>query len=461
MVRMTIGRRLTLWYGLLWTLSLVVLGTVLYSTFAHNLLAEIDRALDEELAEIEMEVVPASDAATRDAQLRKYFGQHPFYLIQVARPDGTVLFASDALRADALPVPQCAHGEARPVGNLTLRNGRRYRAASRQVVSFDGPLVIQAADSLELYDGELRQLLSVLLLLMPLSIVTALAVGCWLSRRALAPVDRLTTAAVTISAHRLSERVDVPGHGDELDRLASAFNAMLERLQRSFRQMQEFTADAAHELRTPLAVLRNEAEVALRSVRAPADYQAVLENQVEEIERMTRLVDQLLFLCREDVGVTTAAPPIRVGPFVADLVDDLQPLAQERGLTLGCSALPGCLVAMEPDRLRRLFCNVLDNALKYTPAGGDVAVAGTCRQDEVEIVVSDTGVGVAPDLVPQLFQRFYRVAATRTSATGSGLGLAICEAIVQRSGGRIAIDSRPGHGTRVTVTLPTTVAAES
>jgi signal transduction histidine kinase len=109
--------------------------------------------------------------------------------------------------------------------------------------------------------------------------------------------------------------------------------------------------------------------------------------------------------------------------------------------------------------LRRLFCNVLDNALKYTPVGGDVAVSGTCRKDEVEIVVTDTGVGIAPELVPRLFQRFYRVATTRTFAPGSGLGLAICEAIVQRSGGRISIDSRPGRGTNVSVTLPTTVAS--
>jgi signal transduction histidine kinase len=171
---------------------------------------------------------------------------------------------------------------------------------------------------------------------------------------------------------------------------------------------------------------------------------------------MTRLADQLLFLCREDAGVPIAAPPICVGGFVSELVDDLQPLAQERGLNLACRPLPACRVAIDPDRLRRLFCNVLDNALKYTPSGGAVSVSGTCRTDSVEIVVSDTGVGVSPELVPRLFQRFYRVPSTRVHAAGSGLGLAICQAIVDRHGGRIAIDSRPEGGIRVTVTLPTT-----
>jgi two-component system, OmpR family, heavy metal sensor histidine kinase CusS len=458
MVRMTIGRRLTLWYGVLWTLSLVALGAALYSTFAHNLLAEIDRALDEELVEIDMEVAAAKDAASRDAQLRKYFGQHPFYAIQVARPNGEILFASDALKQDKLPVPQITEANARPIENLTLSGGRHYRAASQLATSFDGPLVIQAADSLDLYHGELSQLVSVLFMLMPASIVIALAAGYWLSRRVLAPVDQLTTAAVRISAQRLSDRVDVPGNGDELSRLATAFNSMLERLEHAFQQMQQFTADAAHELRTPLAVLRNEADVALRAVRSPDEYRTVLENQLEEIERMTRLADQLLFLCREDAAVPTAAAPISVGGFVSQLVDDLQPLAQERKLELACAPLPTCQVAIDPDRLRRLFCNVLDNALKYTPSGGAVSVSGTCRTDAVEIVVADTGVGVSPDLVPRLFQRFYRVPSTRVNASGSGLGLAICQAIVERHGGRIAIDSRPGQGTRVIVSLPTAAA---
>lgn len=456
MVPMTIGRRLTLWYGAIWALSLILLSVAVYATFASNQRAEIDRALDEELAEIEIEVVNATDSRTRDAQLQKYFGQHPYYVVQVARPDGEVLFASDSIRQTSLPVPDFAAGAAdQSVEDVAFDDGREYRTASRLVQTFDGPVVIQAGDSLIPYYAALSRLMSVLLWLMPASIVVALGVGYWLSRRALAPVDQMTSAAIRISANRLAERVEVACPDDELGRLGTAFNGMLDRLQRSFQEMQQFTADAAHELRTPLAVLRSEADVALQTSRSPEEYRNVLEDQLDEIERMTRLVDQLLFLCREDAGVSTAGAPIAVGPFITALVDDLQPLAHDRELSLRCEALPACRVPVDADRLRRLFCNLLDNAIKYTPPGGKVTVSGSCRVEGVEIAVSDTGIGVSAEQAPLLFQRFYRAASSRGSTNGSGLGLAICDAVARRHGGRITIASNPDSGTRVVVTLPT------
>lgn len=460
MVRMTIGWRLTLWYGAFWALSLGALAGSSYLLFSHNLLAEIDRALEEELAEIETEVVSATDAVERESQLRKYFGEHPFYGIQVARPDGEAIFKSERLSGAALPVPALRpDGPTAADENVDLGGAHRFRAASRLVRGFDGPLVIQAAESLELYDAEMSRLVAVLAALLPTSLIVALAVGHWLSRRALDPVDRLTTAAVRISADQLAERVSVSNPADELGRLAAAFNAMLERLQRSFQEMRQFTADAAHELRTPLAVLRSEADVALHSLRTPAEYQQVLANQLDEIDRMTRMVDQLLFLSREEASAETpAAAPVSMRSFLEELVDDLQPLAHERGLSLECAPLPACQVAIDADRLRRLFCNVLDNALKYTPTGGHVSVSGACRTQSVEIIVADDGSGVAEADMPHLFRRFYRAAAVRGDAPGSGLGLAICDAIVKRHGGRISLESAPGRGTRVTVTLPTTVA---
>ena len=456
MVPMTIGRRLTMWYGSIWTLSLVLLSVAVYATFARNQRAEIDRALDEELAEIAIEVVNAADTATRDAQLRKYFGQHPYYAVQVARPDGEILFASESLRQSSLPVPDFREGAAeQSVENVAFDDGREFRAASRLVQTFDGPVVIQAGDSLEPYYAALSRLMSVLLWLLPASVAAALAAGYWLSRRALAPVDQMTAAAIRISANRLAERVDVACPDDELGRLATAFNGMLDRLQRSFQEMQQFSADAAHELRTPLAVLRSEADVALQTARSPEEYQSILENQLDEIQRMTRLVDQLLFLCREDAGVTAPGAPIAVGPFIAELVEDLQPLAHDRNLSLRCEPLPACRVLIDSDRLRRLFCNLLDNAIKYTPPGGRVTVSGACRVDEVEIAVSDTGIGVSAEQAPHLFQRFYRAASSRGSTYGSGLGVAICDAVAKRHGGRITIAGNPDAGTNVVVTLPT------
>jgi heavy metal sensor kinase len=388
--------------------------------------------------------------------LGKYFAAHSFYEIQVARPDGAIVFASDRIREQPLPVPPIdAAAVGRNLLNVERPGAPRLRLSSRRATGFDGPLVIQAADSLELYDRELRQLLVVLVAALPLVLAAALTGGYLLSRKALSPVDRLTRAALEISAEHLDRHVDVPNPGDELGRLATAFNAMIDRLQRSFDEMQRFTADAAHELRTPLAVLRTEAEVALRAPRSIDQYRQVLESQLEEIERLTRLADQLLFLCREDAGLTrSAGVPVRVDVLLEELAGHLAAVAEAQGLSLELDPLPQCAVVMEEDRLRRLFYNLLDNALKYTPRGGDVRVRGRCENGSVEIVVEDTGVGIAPDHVPHVFGRFYRVDPARSRSDGHGLGLAICRSIVEGRQGTIHIDSAPGRGTAVHVLLP-------
>ncbi len=461
MPRMTIGGRLTLWYGAVLAVSLVGLGALVFVTFSRNLIAEIDRALDEELAEIEMEVTAAPDAAARDRQLHKYFGDHEFYEIQVSRPGGEIIFRSETAAAHPFVVPAVdalAGMEIRE--SVAQPDGASFRLGSRVVASCDGPVVIQTADSLALYHRERRQLLAVMFAAIPAMLLLAGAGGFWVSRRALAPVDRMTAAAVEISASRLDRRVETPDADDELGRLAVAFNAMIERLQQSFSEMQRFTADAAHELRTPLAVLRSEAEVALRAPRSAECYQEVLVSQLEEIERLSRLADQLLFLCREDAGPPAAgAAPARVDAVLETVGNQMQGAAEARGLTLAVEAPPDCSVDVDADRLRRLFVNLLDNAIKFTPTGGKVTVTGRRENGTVEITVADSGIGVAADHVPSLFQRFYRVDAARSGREGAGLGLAICQSIVEGHRGTIGLESEPGRGTRVRVRLPVSAVA--
>jgi heavy metal sensor kinase len=452
---MTIGRRLTLWYGAILAVSLVMLGAFVYVTFSRNLLGEIDRALDEELAEIALEVTAAPDAAAREAQLQKYFGQHEFYAIQVSRPDGEVIFSSHGVGDHPLSVPNLGDQPGTEVTeDVVMTDSVPYRMSSRVVTSFDGPMIIQAADSLSLYYRERRQLLAVMLGAAPVVLLTAAAGGVWLSRRALAPVDRMTRAAVEISASRLDRRVEADTD-DELGRLATAFNAMIERLQKSFAEMQRFTADAAHELRTPLAVLRSEAEVALRAPRSGEEYRQVLRSQLEEIDRLTRLADQLLFLCREDAGEPSApAAAVRVDALLQNVGDQLQASAKGKGLSLQVEQVPDCSVEIDADRLRRLFVNLLDNAIKYTPGGGQVRVTGRRDNGTVEITVQDTGPGITTEHLPHLFERFYRVDPARRRVDGTGLGLPICRSIVERQRGTIRVESDPGNGTTVCVALP-------
>lgn len=455
MRKLTIGWRLTLWYSGILAASLMAFGGVVYMTFARNLLGEIDRALAEELAEIAAVVREAPGGAPLETRLESNFGQHEFYEIQVADTAGTVRFRTPGLAGQLLPAPAVPSTDQQ-TANVDLRGVGEFRVASRLVAGQPDGFIIQAADSLALYRRELRGLLAVLIGTVPIILGGALAGGYWLSRRALAPVDRLTVAALEISAARLDRRVSVVNPDDELGRLAQAFNGMIERLERSFDEIRRFTADAAHELRTPLAVLRNEAEVTLRADRPPEQYRHVLENQLEEIGRLTRLAEELLFLCREDAGLErTVRQPVRIDRILEQLTGQLQTAAQARELTLALEENPVCVVSSDPDRLCRLFFNLLDNALKYTLPNGIVRIRGALRRDRIEVVVSDSGVGIPAGHLPRVCERFYRVDPSRSQAIdGTGLGLAICRAIVETHGGNLQIESAPGAGTRVTVSLP-------
>jgi len=272
----------------------------------------------------------------------------------------------------------------------------------------------------------------------------------------LAPVDRMAATADQITATRLDQRLEAANHDDELGRLARTLHRMIARLEGSFAEIRRFTADAAHELRTPLAVMRNAAEVALRVPRDPEQYRRVLEEMLEEITRLTRLAEQLLFLCRGDAGlVPPVRQPVRLGDVIAEVAEHMEDVAGARGLTLTAANPDSCTIQADEDQLRRLLFNLLDNAIKYTPAGGTITVRSTCLEGQVRVEVADTGIGVPAEHLPHLFERFYQVDPARSRETdGIGLGLAICRSIVEAHGGRIEVDSTFGRGTRVTLTLP-------
>ena len=250
--------------------------------------------------------------------------------------------------------------------------------------------------------------------------------------------------------------MQVGKHGDELDRLALTLNGMIARLERSFEETRRFTADAAHELRTPLSVIHNAAEVALSSPREADQYRRFLEDILEEEERMKRLTEQLLFLCREDAGLLPELrQPVSLEMLVRQAAEPMGELASANGLTLTVAKLSACRVAGDPDGLRRLLFNLLDNAIKYTPEGGRVEVQCECQDGSAELIVTDTGIGIPSEHIPHIFERFYRVDPARSrEAGGTGLGLSICRIIAESHGGTIRLESNEGKGTRVVVTLP-------
>jgi len=312
------------------------------------------------------------------------------------------------------------------------------------------------ARSLTEYDHELLELLAALLIAGPLGLVLTVGGGYFLARRALSPVDRMTDAANKIDARQFNRRIEVVNPNDELGRLAQTLNRMLDRLENSFHEMQRFTADASHELRTPISVIRAEAEVALaRPLREP-EKQDLLGNVLEECQQLTWITDQLLTLCREDAGIShVPREPVDLAQMVSEVAETMRPLAEGKSQSLKTETNPPVVIRGDPIRLRHVIYNLLDNAIKYTPPHGTVKVAVTSMDHNVRLLVEDSGIGIPPEHLPHVFERFYRVDKARSRAEGgSGLGLSIVQSIVLAHKGTVEIVSQPDLGTRCVVQIP-------
>jgi heavy metal sensor kinase len=303
---------------------------------------------------------------------------------------------------------------------------------------------------------ELRELRQAFFIVGPAILAIATLGGYRLARRSLDPVDQMTRAAARISASRLEDRLSTGNPNDELGRLAATLNAMIDRLEHSLTELRAFTADAAHEFRTPLTVIRNAAEVALMSARSSDYYEKCLNGILEETARLTALSNQLLVLAREDAGLDRQSDAVlNWSQLVQSIVDDLDPLFEERCLTVEPSEWPVAFVRGDAERLRRVLLNLFDNAIKYTPVGGHIAVRLELASHVTILTISDTGVGIPAEDLSRVFERFFRSDASRTRETGgSGLGLAICKAIIERHDGTIHVVSEAGTGTTVRIELP-------
>jgi heavy metal sensor kinase len=316
--------------------------------------------------------------------------------------------------------------------------------------------LVQVGMSLETVAMTRRRFLLVMATVLPLALLFAGGGGWLLARRALRPVDRMTEATRRISAEHLSERLETTGSDDELDRLAVTLNDMLGRLDAAFRQVRQFSADASHELQTPLTILKGELEVALRAPRSSDEYRRVLASALEESERVARLVEGLLLLSRADAGVLRMdRQPVDLAELVVEVGESARVLAEAQGVALEFKSVTPVTIDGDGAHLRRLFLNLVDNGIKYTPAGGRVTL--TLQRDGAwaALYITDTGIGLAPEEQERIFQRFYRTPdAVAHGKEGSGLGLCIARSIATAHGGRISVESAPGHGSTFMVFLP-------
>jgi heavy metal sensor kinase len=314
---------------------------------------------------------------------------------------------------------------------------------------------LQIAHSLANVRDTLSLLLGTLLIAGPLIILLAAAGGYYLALRALAPVDNITRTARQISASDLSTRLALPQTEDEVGRLATTFDTMLARLDTAFQRERRFVADASHELRTPLSAMHLIVSSTLARKRSPQDYQEALRDVQCEVEQMRTMVDGLLQLARSDAaGHQTKLEYVDLAALLKDVADSLRPLAEDKRLEI-LDRVPdhNLYVVGDSDGLIRLFSNLLHNAVKYTQQGFISVAAKAQGGDMVEVTISDTGAGIPPQHLPQIFDRFYRVDASR-STEGIGLGLAIALDIAHAHGGNIHVASESDRGTTFTVTLP-------
>jgi heavy metal sensor kinase len=452
----SIRSRLTAWYMAALALTLVALGLATYLLTRASLFHWLDETLQERaeaLAE-EVKLVGGEPRLEVPEHLRgAYEGLDDGFLVLDGLRRVVLARGLDPELYRGVPAVSAAFAGTPETGIVTGRRQHRWRIASHPVLADARPAaVVVVGHDLDEVDEVLERMLLTMLALLPLGLLVAGAGGYALAGRALAPVGQIVRSAAEISETDLSRRLPVQKK-DELGRLATTFNALIERLQRAFERQRQFTADASHELRTPLAIIRAVTTQQLMQPRSAEVYEKALRQIDEASGYMARLVNHLLVLARADAG------QVRLEREVLDLAELLENVAGQVGEATGRSipVRTGSAVRVtgDPVRLTELFLNLLENAVKYTPPDGRVGVQVEAIPSAARVAVEDTGIGIPPEHLPHIFERFYRVDRARAREEGgTGLGLAISRWIAEAHGGSIQASSEPGRGTTMTVILP-------
>ncbi len=455
-MRLSIRWRLTLWNTLALSVVLIGFSALVYGMLAEALYERVDRSLLAELSELEKDDRMASHRGERLRHWIYEFKEHENISCVVFDSTGRVHERTVELAANSVPaVPSVRLGES-VHANATLAIIGRQRTLTSRLSLGGREFTVLLLAPLEEVDRELGELLSVLGMAVPMAILAAGGLAYWLARTALAPVQELDRLTKEITAERLDRRLKPANLSDELGRLTQTINDMIGRLERSFSEIRRFTADASHEIRTPLTAIRTETEVALRQPLTPGEYQHLLGSILEECDRLGRLTDQLLTLAREDAGSgRLLREEVDLATLVNEVAETLRPVAECKGLRFLSETDGPVRLSGDNLGLRQVFFNVLDNSIKYTPPGGEVEVQVNQRDGEAVVTIRDTGIGIAAEHLPHVFDRFYRVDKARSRAEGgTGLGLSIARATVVAHGGRIDLASTPNQGTTCKVMLP-------
>ncbi len=446
-------------------LILVTFSSGVYIYFQNSL----QKSIDAKIKSI-ADVLSSSMTETHNQSL---FGNFERYLedalgkkpkgkfIQIIDASGKIGARLNDLEAEAVPVSfvtleKALKGEivyetietARP----RLRMVTMPIQENRKILS-----IVQVGSSLEEFEDTMKRLLIIMIISIITSISVTIVVGYFMAKKTMKPVDQIRRAAVKISSTNLDERIDIKGRKDELGRLAQTFNAMISRLKDSFQRVNQFSIDVSHELKTPLTILKGETELALRKDRTNEEYKRYMESNLEEIDRMSRIIDDLLLLSKaETKDISMNLEKIDLRDLLADVCVDMKLFGENKGVEVVARELEDIRIMGDELKLRRMITNVVENGIKYGSPGGHVTISSYKQNGFACIDVQDDGPGISGEDIKYIFDRFYRADRSRKRASGSGLGLSISKWIAEVHKGTIEVDSRPAAGSLFTIKLPMT-----
>jgi heavy metal sensor kinase len=447
----------TVWYSAVLAVMMLFFLLITLAGLYWNLLEEIEYDLENDYELIESNIV-----AGENGELSFPAASDPLFhdlWFEIWSFEGRLLFQSKPMHGQTLgPAPRAEYHHRRlTYKSRTISGGRQTRQLSGVLRIQNQPLFIRIASSEENLWHEITETATVMLISFLIMLLIAAGGGYLLTRHLLRPIDQITRKTNEINAQNLSERLPVANSADEMDRLTITINAMLERLEQAFERQRQFTSDAAHELRTPLSALRSVGEVGMSGQKSPAEYRDIMGSMLEESERLTRLVDNLLVLTRADSDKAVMnREPLDLGKLVSETIEIVKPLAEEKQQNIAFTGNEPSVISADAVILQQALFNIIHNAIKYSSAGRTISIVLKKSSDyQAVIEIQDNGPGIAPEHQQKIFERFYRVDSGRAKASGgSGLGLSIARWAVESHGGKIEVDSQLNAGSLFRIILP-------
>jgi heavy metal sensor kinase len=448
--------KLTAWYSAVFLAAFALFGAVAYYAMRASINTTVDEALHDQISGVEKlmgRILPEGTERLEDELRENFEVRRGADFSQIADEQGRWIYRSPLMKRYGVSLPKTARSRitALEVSGLPLR-------ALTTSIQVDGKTFrVQIAAPMDDFEEALESFRWVLLLSSPLLLVLASLGGYWMSRRALTPVDEITRAAQNISSHNLSSRLAVPETRDELQRLSETLNGMLARLEAAFKRITQFTADASHELRTPVALMRTTAELSLRKPRSRGEYRQALAHILNELEKTSSLIERLMLLARADSGYETLRRvQLNLNDLFREVCKEGRTLAEAKGINFSERVDNTPVgVAGDSQALQRLFLILMDNAVKYTPPGGQIAASLISSDGFAVAEIRDSGIGIGEADLPHIFERFYRADKARSHEEGgAGLGLSIGRWIAEVHGGAIEVESPTGQGSLFRVRIP-------